>query len=105
MLTLVRADSLGWVRPLLVPPRSRDGGEVVSFLYVVQLSLMKGEVMADPGLGVQPGSLSWASVVWVFARLMYRWSFSLLTNRCLEIPGDHNPDTYVVIVFIWMFQT
>jgi hypothetical protein len=102
MLTLVRADSLGWVRPLLVPPRSRDGGEVMSFLYVVQLSLMK--VMADPGLGVQPGSLSWASVVWVFARLTYRGPLSLLTNRCLEIPGDHNPDIYVVIVFIWMFQ-
>jgi hypothetical protein len=67
----------------------------VSFLYVVRLSLMKGEVMADPSLGVQPGSLSWASVIWVFARLTYRGPLDLLTNRCLEIPEDHNRDTYV----------
>jgi hypothetical protein len=86
----------GWVRPLLVPPRGQDGGEVVSFLCVVRLSLMKGEVVADPGLGVRPSFLSWASVVWAFARLLYHRLLHLLTNRCLKIPRDHNPDNMYI---------
>jgi hypothetical protein len=48
--------------------------------------------MADPDLGIYPGSLSWASIVWAFTMLMYHGLLGLLANRCLEIPGDHNPD-------------
>jgi hypothetical protein len=49
--------------------------------------------MADPDLGIWPGSLSWASIVWAFTMLMYHGSLGLLANRCLEIHGDHNPDS------------
>jgi hypothetical protein len=59
VLTPVRASTLGWVRPLLVPPRGQDGGEVVNFLCVMRLS-QKGEVVANPSLGVRPGSPSLA---------------------------------------------
>jgi hypothetical protein len=65
----------------------------MSFLCVVRLSLMRGEVMADPDLGIWPGSLSWASIVWAFTMLMYHGPLGLLANRCLEIHGDHNPDS------------
>ena len=53
---LIRADALGWARPLPVPPQGRDDGEVASFLYVVRLR-RKGEVVANLGLSIYPGLL------------------------------------------------
>jgi hypothetical protein len=59
VLVPVRADMVGWARPLPVPSRGRDRGEVVRALSVVRLRQEEG-VVADPGLIVRPGLLSLA---------------------------------------------
>jgi hypothetical protein len=84
---------LGQARPLLVPPKGRCGGEVMSLLRVMWLSLMKGS-WPSPALALglvfldQLG-LGRSDSCW----LMYYGPPSLLANHCLETPGDHNPDT------------
>ena len=55
MLIFVRVGMLGCARPLSVPSRDHDGGEVVSLSSAVWLRQEEG-VMADPGLSVWPGS-------------------------------------------------
>ena len=57
MLTLVRAGMLGYVRPLPIPSRGRDGGEIVRLSSVVRLRREEG-VVADPSLSGWPGWLS-----------------------------------------------
>ena len=59
MLALVRTGILGGARPLPVPSRGRDGGEVVRLSSTVQLR-QEEEVMADPSLSVRPGLLGLA---------------------------------------------
>jgi hypothetical protein len=56
VLVLVRAGVLGRARPLPVPSRGRDGGEVVHPSSVVRLRKEEG-VVVDPGLSVRPGLL------------------------------------------------
>jgi hypothetical protein len=53
---LVMIDMLGWARPLPIPSRGRDGGEVVRLSSVVWLRY-EGGVVADPCLIVRPGLL------------------------------------------------
>jgi hypothetical protein len=59
MLVPVKAGTLGWARPLLVPSRGRDRGEVMRPSSIVRLRQEEG-VIADPGLGVRPGLLDLA---------------------------------------------
>ena len=48
---LIRVGTLGWARPLPVPSRGRDGGEVMRLSSVVWLR-HEGGVMANPSLSV-----------------------------------------------------
>jgi len=91
MPTFVRTGMPSCARPLFVPPRCQDGGEVARLLCIVRLSQMKGSwpapalalglVFLDQlGLG-RSGS----------CRLMYRGPLVLLTDRCLETSWDYNP--------------
>jgi hypothetical protein len=95
--TLVRAGMLGQARLLSVPPRGQSGGEVVSLLLIVWLSLMKGSwpilalalglVFLDQ-LGLGRSGSCW---------LIYCGPLGLLTNHCLETPGDYDPDTKLLL--------
>jgi hypothetical protein len=55
MPILVRVSMLGCARPLSVPSKGHDGGEVMCLSSVVWLR-HGGGVGVDPGLSVQPGS-------------------------------------------------
>ena len=57
MLSLVRAGVFGWARPLPVPPRGQDSGEVVRPSSVMRLRQEEG-VVADPGFSDWPDPLS-----------------------------------------------
>ena len=59
MPVLVRVGMIGWARPLPVPSKGHDGAEIVRLSSTVWLR-HEGGVMADPSLGVQPGSLGLA---------------------------------------------
>jgi hypothetical protein len=97
VLTHIRVGTLGWIRPLLVPPRGQDSGEVMSFLYLVRLSLMKrswpalalalGLVFLDQ-LGLGRSGSCW---------LIYCGPLGLITNHCLETLGDYDPDTKLLL--------
>jgi hypothetical protein len=67
MLALVRAGTPSYTRPLPVPPKGRDGGEVVRPLGAMRLRQEEG-VVADPGLDAWPAPLGfrWASVARAF---------------------------------------
>jgi hypothetical protein len=56
ILILIRADTLGNTRPLPIPSRGQDGGEVVHPSSVAWPSHEEG-VMANPNLSVWSGSL------------------------------------------------
>jgi hypothetical protein len=56
VLVPVRAGTLGWARPLPVPSRGCDGGEVMRPSSAVRLRQEEG-VVADPGLSVRSGLL------------------------------------------------
>ena len=56
MPVLVRVGTLGYARPLPVPSRGHDVGEVMCLSSAMWLR-HEGGVVADPGLGVQPGLL------------------------------------------------
>jgi hypothetical protein len=60
---LVRVDVLGGARPLPVPFRGHDGGEVVRFSCSVWLR-QDEEVMADPGPSIWPGLLGSTGPWW-----------------------------------------
>jgi hypothetical protein len=56
VLVLVREGTLADTRPLPVPSRGHDRGEVVRLFGPVRLR-QEGGVVADPGLIVRPGLL------------------------------------------------
>jgi hypothetical protein len=59
VLVVVRVSSLGWARPLPIPSRGRDGGEVMCLSSTVQLRHEEG-VMANPSLSFRPSLLGLA---------------------------------------------
>ena len=59
MPVFVRLGALCRARPLPVPSRGHDGGEVVRLLSAMRLRQEEG-VVTDPGLSVRPRSLGLA---------------------------------------------
>jgi hypothetical protein len=80
-----------------VPPRGQSGGEVVSLLRIMWLSLMKGSwLILALALGLvflDQLDLGRSGSCW----LIYCGPLGLLTNRCLETPGDYDPDTKLLL--------